>query len=138
MLIVFIFVIPRYAKIVKNVIGTELKICSHEPMTGFFRDGFCRTDDNDVGRHVVACVMTDDFLNFTRSMGNDLITPNPEFGFPGLKEGDKWCVCALRWKEAHAIGLAPPVILEATHVKTLEFIDLSILVKMSLSNQDLD
>ena len=122
----------------KNILGTDLKCCGTKPMTGYFRDGFCRTTETDRGRHVVACIVNEKFLHFTRQMGNDLSSPNPMYNFPGLKPGDKWCVCALRWKEAFDAGCAPEVILEATHVKTLEYIDLSILVKMSLSNQDLD
>jgi uncharacterized protein (DUF2237 family) len=93
-------------------------------MTGFYRDGFCRTGEQDTGRHVICARLTKDFLDFTLSMGNDLITPRPEFQFPGLKPGDKWCLCALRWKEALAAGVAPPVILSCTHVKALDFVSL--------------
>ena len=83
-----------------NVLGTELTDCSAEPLTGFYRDGFCNTDHNDHGRHIVCAIMTDEFLEFSKKMGNDLITPVPDYNFPGLKSGDKWCLCALRWKEA--------------------------------------
>ena len=115
----------------KNVLGTKLKCCSKSPRTGFFRDGFCKTNTNDKGSHVVASIMTIDFLNYTKSMGNDLSTPNLLYDFPGLKEGDKWCLCALRWKQAYDAGYAPFVILEATHEKALEFIELSELIEKS-------
>ena len=95
-----------------------------DPMTGFFRDGCCRTNSDDVGMHLVCARMTDEFLVFSRSRGNDLGTPIPEYRFPGLKAGDQWCLCVLRWKEALDAGLAPPVVLEATHISTLEFVDL--------------
>lgn len=113
----------------KNVLGETLSLASKDPLTGFFRTGFCATDINDNGRHVVAAVMTTDFLIFSRSKGNDLISPNESFGFPGLKAGNIWCLCALRWKEALDAGFAPPVILEATNIKTLEYIPLEILKK---------
>jgi hypothetical protein len=111
----------------KNVLGTALEQCSSEPMTGFFRDGFCRTGPADTGSHVVAARVTEEFLAFTRSRGNDLQTPRPMYDFPGLKAGDGWCLCALRWREAHEAGVAPPVILEATHEKALKFIPLETL-----------
>lgn len=107
-----------------NVLGEELQCCCTEPLTGFYRDGFCRTGEQDTGRHVICARLTRDFLDFTLSMGNDLITPRPEFRFPGLKPGDKWCLCALRWKEALAAGVAPPVILACTHVKALDYVSL--------------
>ena len=113
----------------KNILGTDLKCCGTKPMTGYFRDGFCRTTETDRGRHVVACIVDEKFLNFTRQMGNDLSSPNPMYNFPGLKPGDKWCVCALRWKEAFDAGCAPEGILEATHEKALEFIELSTLIE---------
>ena len=100
-------------------------------MTGYFRDGFCRTTETDRGRHVVACIVDEKFLLFTRQMGNDLSSPNPMYNFPGLKPGDKWCVCALRWKEAFDAGCAPEVILEATHEKSLEYVNLDDLISMS-------
>lgn len=115
----------------KNILGTDLKCCGTKPMTGYFRDGFCRTTETDRGRHVVACIVDDKFLNFTRQMGNDLSSPNPMYNFPGLKPGDKWCVCALRWKEAFDAGCAPEVILEATHEKSLDYVNLHDLISMS-------
>lgn len=114
----------------KNILGTQLISCSFDPLTGYFRNGFCQTDSRDRGSHVVASVMSEDFLNFTKSAGNDLSTPNPIYNFPGLKPGDRWCLCALRWKEAYDAGLAPYVILEATHEKALDFIKLSALLEM--------
>ena len=115
----------------KNILGTDLKCCGTTPMTGYFRDGFCRTTETDRGRHVVACIVNEKFLHFTRQMGNDLSSPNPMYSFPGLKPGDKWCVCALRWKEAFDAGCAPEVILEATHEKSLDYVKLDDLVSMS-------
>jgi len=108
----------------KNVKGEPLETCCTNPMTGWFRNGKCETAANDYGTHVVCAEMTDAFLDFTKLLGNDLSTPRPELKFPGLKAGDKWCLCALRWKEAHRAGFAPPVILESTHEKALEFIKL--------------
>lgn len=108
----------------KNVLGRELQPCSIDPMTGFYRDGCCHTGEGDIGLHIVCAQMTEEFLEFSTSRGNDLVTPNPMFGFPGLKPGDRWCLCAQRWKEAFAAGVAPPVLLEATHISTLEFVDL--------------
>jgi len=105
----------------KNVLGTELVPCGTDPMTGFYRDGCCRIGPSDIGLHVVCAVMTDAFLRFSRSRGNDLSTPNAAYEFPGLKAGDRWCLCAARWKEAYDAGQAPPVILEATHMSALEF-----------------
>lgn len=107
-----------------NIFGQPLKPCCHDPQTGFYRDGYCRTDQFDSGRHVVCAVMTEEFLDFTRQQGNDLSTPRPEYDFPGLKPGDGWCLCALRWKEALYAGCAPPVILEACHQKALNFVTL--------------
>ena len=115
----------------KNILGTDLKCCGTKPMTGYFRDGFCRTTEADSGRHVVACIVNEKFLHFTRQMGNDLSSPNPMYSFPGLKPGDKWCVCALRWKEAFDAGCAPEVILEATHEKSLDYVNLDDLISMS-------
>ena len=115
----------------KNILGTNLKCCGTKPMTGYFRDGFCRTTETDRGRHVVACIVNEKFLHFTRQMGNDLSSPNPMYSFPGLKPGDKWCVCALRWKEAFDAGCAPEVILEATHEKSLDYVNLDDLISMS-------
>ena len=115
----------------KNILGTDLKCCGTKPMTGYFRDGFCKTTETDRGRHVVACIVNEKFLHFTRQMGNDLSSPNPMYNFPGLKPGDKWCVCALRWKEAFDAGCAPEVILEATHEKSLDYLNLDDLISMS-------
>lgn len=109
---------------VRNVLGTELKECGTDPMTGFFRDGCCRTGPQDAGIHVVCAEVTDAFLDFSKRQGNDLITPKPEWGFPGLKAGDRWCLCAARWKEALEAGVAPPVKLEATHEKALTIVSL--------------
>ncbi|BAW95746.1 hypothetical protein NIES970_06590 [[Synechococcus] sp. NIES-970] len=106
----------------KNVLGTTLQPCSTDPMTGFYRDGCCTTGANDFGRHVVCAQMTAAFLDFTKNQGNDLSTPMPQYNFPGLKPGDRWCLCAARWQEAFEIGVAPPVILEATHAKALEIV----------------
>ena len=114
----------------KNIFGTPLISCSFDPITGYFRNGYCQTDDRDQGSHVIASVMSKAFLNFTKSVGNDLSTPNLSYNFPGLKPGDRWCLCALRWKEAYDIGSAPFVILEATHEKALNYIELSTLVEM--------
>ena len=113
----------------KNILGTVLQSCCIDPVTGFFRDGYCNTNQMDQGTHVVCAVMTDEFLEFTKSRGNDLSTPRPEYQFPGLKAGDHWCLCVLRWKEAREAGVAPPIKPEATHEKTLEFIDEIVLEK---------
>jgi len=104
-----------------NVVGGELLPCSTEPRTGFFRDGCCSTGPEDLGSHTVCAVMTEEFLVFSRAAGNDLSTPRPEWGFAGLRPGDRWCVCAGRWQEAVDAGVAPPVVLEATHALALEF-----------------
>lgn len=109
----------------RNVLGTELESCSYEPLTGFYRDGCCHTGKSDAGLHVVCAEMTAEFLSFSRDRGNDLSSPVPLFGFPGLVPGDRWCLCALRWKEAFQAGVAPPVVLAATHISALEFIDLA-------------
>ena len=109
-------------EIVINIFGDEIEACCYDPMTGYFRDGFCNTDEHDHGSHVVCAVMTDDFLEFSKSRGNDLSTPRPEFNFPGLKEGDRWCLCALRWKEAYDAGVAPKVYLESCHLNSLNFV----------------
>jgi hypothetical protein len=108
----------------RNVLGTELEPCSFDPLTGFYRDGCCRTGKEDLGMHTICVETTEEFLRFSRQVGNDLSTPIPEYAFPGLKPGDRWCLCCLRWKEAHAAGMAPRVVLEATHISVLEFIDL--------------
>jgi uncharacterized protein (DUF2237 family) len=111
----------------RNVLGNLLEQCSTQPMTGFYRDGYCRTGEADTGSHVIAAIVTEEFLEFTKSRGNDLQTARPEYNFPGLKPGDGWCLCALRWREAHEAGVAPPIKLEATHEKALKYISLEIL-----------
>jgi uncharacterized protein (DUF2237 family) len=107
-----------------NVLGTELQCCCRDPLTGFYRDGFCRIGPGDVGLHTVCAQMTREFLDFSVLDGNDLVTPHPEWNFSGLKPGDKWCVCVTRWKDAFARGVAPPVDLKATHASALEFVTL--------------
>lgn len=109
----------------KNVLGGVLAPCSSDPLTGFFRDGCCNTAPDDYGSHTVCAQMTDAFLVFSKAKGNDLSTPNPQFQFPGLKAGDRWCLCAARWREAAEAGVAPPVILESTHERALEVIALA-------------
>jgi len=111
-----------YAKL--NVLGEPLLACSEEPMTGFFRDGCCNTSPEDLGRHVVCIRATAEFLEFSRSRGNDLSTPNLEFGFPGLRPGDQWCLCAARWQEALEAGAAPRVLLQSTHAAALRVVQL--------------
>ena len=111
----------------RNVLGGELLPCSTRPMTGFFRNGCCETGPEDLGLHTVCAVMTAEFLRFSQSAGNDLTTPQPVFGFPGLKPGDRWCLCAPRWKEALDAGVAPPVVLESTHEETLAIMPLGVL-----------
>ena len=103
----------------KNVVGTLLSPCSMAPVTGWYRDGYCRTDENDQGSHTVCSELTSTFLEYTKSLGNDLSTPRPQFGFPGLRPGDRWCLCAGRWREALRAGVAPVVVLEATHERAL-------------------
>lgn len=117
-----------------NVFGQPIITCSKAPMTGYFRDGCCKTNEEDIGMHAVCSVMTEDFLNFSKIHGNDLITPRPEFNFSGLKSGDKWCLCASRWKEAFDAGVAPKVILEATHECTLNILQLDDLIKHAYRN----
>ncbi len=107
-----------------NVLGEELQPCSRAPLTGFYRTGACETGPDDLGTHVVCAVMTEDFLAFTRARGNDLSTPRPELRFPGLAPGDRWCLCVSRWKEAREAGVAPPVVLEATHARALDVVSL--------------
>jgi hypothetical protein len=109
-------------KAARNVLGAPLLACSFDPLTGWFRDGCCHTDDRDAGSHVVCARMTAEFLNRQLESGNDLITPRPQYRFPGLKPGDRWCVCALRWREAYEAGYAPPAVLECTHERALEYV----------------
>ncbi len=108
----------------KNVLGDDLLECSRDPLTGYFRDGCCHTGANDLGIHVICARVTSEFLRFTKEQGNDLSTPIRSFGFSGLKPGDQWCLCASRWKEALDAGVAPPVVLEATHISALEYVAL--------------
>ena len=119
----------------KNIFGEPLIECSKDPLTGFFRNGCCDTDDSDTGMHTVCVVVDDEFLTFSKLVGNDLSTSIPEFGFKGLKSGDKWCLCALRWKEALINGYAPKVLLEATNEKTLEVISIDDLIKNSYTKK---
>ncbi len=105
----------------RNVLGKDLEPCCYAPLTGYYRDGFCHTGGGDSGVHTVCAVMSDAFLKFSREQGNDLSTPRPEYEFPGLTAGDRWCLCASRWKEAYDAGMAPKVVLESTHASTLEF-----------------
>ena len=116
----------------KNVLGTALKTCGTDPMTGFFRDGCCNTSDDDQGIHTVCSEVTEDFLQFSKEAGNDLSTPRPEYGFPGLKPGDRWCLCAARWAEAADAGMAPRVVLEATHARTLDLVPLAQLQRFAI------
>ena len=107
-----------------NVWGEDLVPCSYDPLTGFYRDGCCETDENDHGTHVICARMTQEFLIFSLQRGNDLMTPRPEYRFAGLQPGDRWCLCAQRWKEALEAGVAPPVILDSTHAKALDVVTL--------------
>ncbi len=115
-----------------NVYGEPLELCSDEPLTGFFRDGCCNTSDQDLGSHTVCVKVTAEFLEFSRSRGNDLSTPQPEFDFPGLRPGDRWCLCAARWVEAYRNGAAPRVYLQRTHQQALDIVPLKILSKYAL------
>ncbi len=121
---------------VKNVLGEKLVSCSTDPMTGFYRDGCCNTGPKDNGTHTVCARMTQDFLDFTKSKGNDLSTPRPKWNFPGLKAGDYWCLCVLRWLEAHVKDTAPPLLLEATHEKTLEYVPLASLRSYQIQDEN--
>ena len=116
----------------RNVLGGTLESCCTSPLTGFYRTGRCDTGPQDLGRHVVCARMTEEFLAFSKAKGNDLTTAVPEFGFPGLQPGDKWCLCAARWKEALATGVAPPVVLGATHEEALEIVSLADLKRHAL------
>lgn len=115
-----------------NVLGEPLESCSENPLTGFFRDGCCNTSAEDRGMHTVCVRVTREFLEFSRSRGNDLVTPRAEFGFPGLKPGDQWCLCAARWKEAEQAGVAPRVLLRSTHAATLQIVRLADLKRHAL------
>ena len=109
----------------RNVLGSPLQVCSVEPLTGFMRDGVCHTGPQDIGSHTVCAQMTEAFLDYSLRRGNDLVTPVPEYDFPGLKPGDRWCVCPARWLEAAEDGVAPPVVLEATHERALRKVALA-------------
>ena len=121
--------INQFYKKMKNVFGETLKSCCNNPMTGYFRDGFCKTDESDYGKHTVCAIVTDDFLEFSKQKGNDLSTPQKQYLFPGLKNGDKWCLCVIRWKEAFDAGCAPLVDLESTNEKALKYVSLNDLIK---------
>ena len=118
-----------------NIYGEELITCSTKPMTGYYRNGCCETDDDDTGVHSVCVIVTEEFLKYSREIGNDLVTPMPEWNFPGLVPGDRWCLCASRWLEAWEAGVAPIVVLEATHEKTLDLIPLDVLVKSAYKSK---
>lgn len=119
-----------------NVLGGTLQACCHSPKTGFYRTGKCETGPEDVGVHVVCAEMTAEFLSFSKRRGNDLTTPVPAYNFPGLEPGDRWCLCAARWKEAYEAGVAPPVILEATHQRALDVISMEALQTHRLDEGD--
>lgn len=127
-----------YERDAKNVLGTTLIPCSVDPITGFYRDGYCKTFNNDSGEHIICSEVTDRFLNFSKSRGNDLSTAVPEYNFDGLKEGDRWCLCADRWLEALQFNMAPKILLESTHSKMLEKIDFNILKKYSIEYMKLN
>lgn len=112
-----------------NVLGKPLVPCSYDPLTGYFRDGCCKTDETDTGSHLICARVTDAFLIFSKQRGNDLTTPRPEYRFKGLASGDRWCLCATRWAEALAAGVAPPVVLESTHASALKFVTMAQLEK---------
>lgn len=119
-----------------NIFGNNIKICSTEPLTGFYRDGCCHTGEDDLGVHTVCARVTEEFLEFSKEQGNDLSTPKPDFHFPGLKPGDKWCLCASRWYEAYEAGVAPLIDLEATNEKTLEIIPMSVLIEYAEKSEE--
>lgn len=116
----------------RNVLGGPLSACCFSPLTGYFRDGWCRTVEEDRGSHVICAKVTQEFLDFSRERGNDLETPVPEYRFAGLKPGDRWCLCALRWREALQAGVAPPVVLEATHERALDYLSINELAAHAL------
>ena len=116
-----------------NVLGSALVPCSYDPLTGFYRDGCCKTDEHDAGSHVICAKVTQEFLDFSVAVGNDLSTPRPEYRFSGLKAGDRWCLCARRWQQAHEAGVAPPVVLESTHSRALDFVTLAQLQTCALA-----
>ena len=116
-----------------NVLGSALVPCSYDPLTGFYRDGCCKTDAHDAGSHVICAKVTQEFLDFSITVGNDLSTPRPQYRFVGLKAGDRWCLCARRWQEAFQAGIAPPVVLESTHERALDFVTLAQLQTCALT-----
>lgn len=122
----------------KNVLRKPLQVCSLEPLTGWFRNGCCDTGPGDMGVHVICCEVTEEFLDYSKNVGNDLSTPIPEYDFPGLKPGDRWCVCAARWKEAYDAGVAPGVVLAATHMSALEFATLEELKEHAVDPEEID
>jgi uncharacterized protein (DUF2237 family) len=128
---------PLVMPTAKNVLGGPLQTCGTNPMTGFYRNGCCDTGADDEGVHTVCVEASAEFLAFSKSRGNDLSTPFPMFGFPGLKPGDRWCLCASRWQEAFDAGMAPPVILEATHMGTLEWVDLDNLKAYAIRSSEM-
>ncbi len=119
----------------RNVLGDELETCSRSPVTGFYRDGCCNTGPDDAGAHVVCIEATAEFLAFSKACGNDLSTPHPEWEFPGVKPGDRWCLCALRWKEALDAGMAPKIVLEATHEAMLQVVSLEELKRYAVADE---
>ena len=119
---------------IKNVLGTALVPCSYDPLTGYFRDGCCKTDASDLGSHLICARVTAEFLAFSVAKGNDLVTPRPEYRFAGLTPGDRWCVCADRWVQALHAGVAPPVVLESTHLSALKFVTIEQLEKHRFQN----
>lgn len=122
----------------KNVFGEKLKSCCNNPMTGFFRDGFCRTGESDYGKHTVCAIMDNEFLKFSKKRGNDLSTPQKKYMFQGLQNGDKWCLCVLRWKEAYEAGYAPKVDLESTNEKALNYVSINDLIKHAYKKKNID
>ena len=118
----------------RNVLGGELQPCSYDPLTGYFRDGCCNTRDDDIGTHVICVKVTAEFLSYSEQRGNDLSTPRPEYRFHGLNPGDRWCLCATRWVQAHEAGVAPPVVLEATHERALDHVPIETLHSCALSS----
>ena len=119
-----------------NVLGEPLEMCSCEPITGWYRDGFCKTDLTDIGQHTICCVMNESFLSYSKAQGNDLITPKPNYDFPGLKPGDHWCLCAPRWRQAYEDGMAPLVRLKATEIGALGIIGIELLMEHTFKSQE--
>ena len=119
-----------------NVLGKPLEMCSCKPITGWYRDGCCKTDSSDLGQHTICCVMNESFLSYSKALGNDLITPKPNYDFPGLKPGDHWCLCAPRWRQAYEDGMAPLVRLKATEIGALEIIGIELLMEHAFKSQE--